>query len=347
MRDLRDREAARERIHHQAHHDALTGLPNRTAFMERLGELIRTARSRSKWGNAPIESMALLFIDLDHFKRVNDSLGHLAGDVLLRTVADRITGSLGPNDLVARFGGDEFMVLLTDLPDRQHVDQLAIDLLNAVQAPISVESWPLTVTPSIGIALFPQDGTTPEALVKNADTAMYQAKARGRAHHCFFDPVMASNAYADLVVEGELAQALERGEFELYFQPQVHASRRALVGAEALIRWNHPERGWVSPTEFIPIAEELGLIGQIGEWVLRTACSEAVKWPSRTKVAVNISPAQFTPALPALIINVLSNCGLPAERLELEITEGVLLKDDDNVRVIIERLKSIGVRLAL
>jgi len=260
VRDLRDRHAAQARIHHLAHHDTLTGLPNRSAFMEHLEHLIIGAREGES-------QLALLFIDLDHFKRVNDSLGHLVGDTLLRTVASRITASLRTTDVVARFGGDEFMVLLPNVAQRADVQEVAHKLLQAIEAPLHAEGRPLSVTASAGVALFPHDGDSSEALIKHADTAMYLAKARGRAQYRFFDPAMASSAYAALVMEGELGQALQRGEFELYFQPQVSARDASIVGAEALIRWHHPTRGLLQPGEFIPVAEQQRLMLPIGQWV--------------------------------------------------------------------------------
>jgi diguanylate cyclase (GGDEF)-like protein/PAS domain S-box-containing protein len=351
VRDLRDREAARARIHHQAHHDALTGLPNRTAFMERLDNLIAASRSNSRKGDA-VQSMALLFIDLDHFKRVNDSLGHLAGDVLLRTVAKRITGCLRQSDLVARFGGDEFMVLLPQMSSRAEVEDVASKLLSEVEAPVYVESWPLSVTPSVGIALFPEDGTTADALIKNADTAMYQAKARGRASCCFFTPEMASNAYADLVMEGELAQALERGEFELYFQPQVRADRRALVGVEALIRWHHPTRGLLMPDDFIPVAEQQRLMLPIGQWVLREAARAATLWQQQGlqvgPVAVNLSNVQFqSGGFVEAVATLLAEEGTQGAWIEFELTERMLMDDLPGVQRRLRQLSALGILISV
>lgn len=351
VRDLRDREAARARIQYQAHHDALTGLPNRTAFMERLGNLIAASRSGTQSGQA-VEAMALLFIDLDHFKRVNDSLGHLAGDVLLRTVAKRITSCLRQTDLVARFGGDEFMVLLSHGGSKEEVQEVASKLLSAVEAPVSVESWPLSVTPSVGIALFPQDGTTADALIKNADTAMYQAKAQGRASYCFFTPEMASNAYADLVMEGELAQALTRGEFELYYQPQIKADTGDLVGVEALIRWHHPTRGLLLPDEFIPVAEQQRLILPIGQWVLRQAVREAVHWHAQGlsigPVAVNLSNMQFqSGGFVDAIAQILAEEGATGDLIELELTERMLMEDLSGVRRRLSQLSAMGILISV
>ena len=351
VRDLRDREEARARIQYQAHHDALTGLPNRTAFMERLDNLIAASRANTQQGQV-VEGMALLFIDLDHFKRVNDSLGHLAGDTLLRTVAERITSCLRQTDLVARFGGDEFMVLLQHGGSKAEVEEVASKLLRAVEAPVIVESWPLSVTPSVGIALFPHDGTTADALIKNADTAMYQAKAKGRAGYCFFTPEMASNAYADLVMEGELAQALTRGEFELYFQPQVKAQSGDLVGVEALIRWHHPTRGLLLPDDFIPVAEQQRLMLPIGQWVLRQAVRAAARWHAQGlnmgPVAVNLSNMQFqSSGFVDAVAQILAEEGATGSLIELELTERMLMEDLCGVRRRLAQLSSMGIMISV
>lgn len=345
VRDLRDRHAALARIHHLAHHDALTGLPNRSAFMEQLDHQMQVAQRADG-------SLALLFIDLDHFKRVNDSLGHLAGDTLLQTVAQRITGVLRSADRVARFGGDEFMVLLSGDPAREVVAEVARKLLAAIEAPVHAEGRPISVTPSIGIAMFPGDAETPAELVKHADTAMYLAKARGRATLQFFDPSMARGAYDALVLEGQLAQALERGEFVLHYQPQVRASDGMLVGAEALIRWQHPQRGLLRPDAFIPIAERQRLILPLGRWVLREASRQACAWREAglvdVPVAVNLSTLQFQSVdFVASVAEVLRETGLPGELLELELTERMLMEDWHEVRDRLGELKALGVQLSV
>ncbi len=345
VRDLRDRHAAQARIHHLAHHDTLTGLPNRNAFMEYLDHLMIGARET---GN----QIALLFIDLDHFKRVNDSLGHLVGDTLLRTVAARLTASLRATDVVARFGGDEFMVLLPQVAHRGAVEEVAQKLLKAIEAPVHAEGRPLSVTASAGIALFPNDGDTPDRLIKHADTAMYLAKARGRAQFRFFDPAMASSAYAALVMEGELAQALERGEFELYFQPQVSARDDTIVGAEALIRWHHPTRGLLLPGAFIPVAEQQRLMLMIGEWVLRQAVRCAARWHESglvvAPVAVNLSTMQFRSThFNESIARVLQEEGVDGRLIELELTERMLMDDLPEVSAKLLRLAEIGIRVSV
>ena len=349
VRDLRDRHAAQARIHHLAHHDALTGLPNRAAFTEQLEQHLLLGRRNGA-------HHAVLFIDLDHFKRVNDSLGHLVGDTLLRSVASRITASLRATDLVSRFGGDEFMVLLSGLADggqhRFDAEEVAQKLLASVGAPIDADGRPLSVTPSIGIALYPEDGATPEELIKHADSAMYLAKARGRANYQFFDRGSLGSAYADLVLEGELAQALERGEFVLHFQPQVHAKSGALVGAEALVRWNHPERGLLLADEFIPLAETRRLMLPIGQWVMAEAVRCALHWQRAglvvAPVAINLSSVQFESiGFVEAVAQVLPAEGVASGLLELELTERMLMDDMASVKRRLEQLKALGFSISV
>ena len=350
VRDIRDRHAAQARIHHLAHHDALTGLPNRAAFMARLAQQMVHAP------NGGEARLALLFIDLDHFKRVNDSLGHLVGDTLLRTVAARIGASLRATDFVSRFGGDEFVVLLAGLASgaqqRADAEEVALKLLASIGVPVEAEGRPLSVTPSIGIALFPLDGSTPEELVKHADAAMYLAKARGRAKHLFFDRGTANSAYAEMVMEGELAQALERGEFVLHFQPQVRARDGGLVGAEALIRWNHPERGLLLADAFIPLAEQRQLMLPIGQWVLAEALRCALHWRAKglvvAPVAVNLSSVQFhSIGFVEAVSQVLPADGSARGLLELELTERMLMDDLGEVKQRLVQLKALGLQISV
>jgi len=345
VRDIRDRQAAQARIHHLAHHDALTGLPNRMAFIERLEHLTRSARA----GEA---QLALLFIDLDHFKRVNDSLGHLAGDRLLQNVAARISACVRATDLVARFGGDEFLVLLVGMTGRRQVEEVARKLLLSVEAPIEIEGRPISVSPSVGIALCPEHGESPNELIKYADAAMYLAKSRGRANFQFFSPGMGLAAYSALVMEGELAQALERGEFVLHYQPQVRAADGSIVGIEALIRWNHPTRGLLLPDEFIPLSEQRRLMLSIGRWVLLEAARCARHWQQTagadTPVAVNLTSMQFhAPGFVEIVANVLRETGLPGHLLELELTERMLMADLASVKAMLLQLKALGIRISV
>jgi diguanylate cyclase (GGDEF)-like protein/PAS domain S-box-containing protein len=344
VRDLRDRHAAQARIHHLAHHDALTGLPNRMSFMERLGQQIELARVSGT-------ELALLFVDLDHFKRVNDSLGHLIGDALLQTVAARISASLRTADLVARFGGDEFIVLLTDAT-RDDVAEVAHKLLRVIEVPVDAQGRALSVTPSVGIAMFPHDGGTPTELIKNADLAMYIAKSRGRANCQFFDPAVAGAADAALVLESQLGQALQRDEFVLHFQPQVRAGDGTLAGIEALIRWLHPERGLLLPDAFIALAEQQPVMLPISQWVLRSAARAALEWRSRgligVPVAVNLSSMQFRAnGFVDAVAQVLRDEGVPGEWLELELTERMLMDDLGAVKRTLNQLKAMGMRISV
>ncbi len=349
VRDMRDRHSALARIHHLAHHDALTGLPNRASFMEHLTHSMRAADETGS-------KLALLFIDLDHFKRVNDSLGHLVGDTLLRTVAERFTASLRATDVVSRFGGDEFMVLLPGLPGSdahaRDAEEVAQKLLAAIGAPLDAEGRPLSITPSIGIALYPGDAATPEELVRHADAAMYLAKSRGRANYKFFDGGTAGSAYAELVLEGQLAQALERGEFELYFQPQVCARDGRLAGAEALLRWHHPQRGLLGADAFIGVAEQRQLMLPIGQWVIAQAARCAGRWRKMglrvATVAANLSSVQFQSAgFLDLIEQLLPTEGLQPGMLELELTERMLMDDLPKVRERLGRLQALGVKISV
>ena len=345
VRDIRDRIESQAAIHHLAHHDALTGLPNRPAFTRRADELLGQAAAN---GHVP----ALLFIDLDQFKRVNDSLGHLAGDQLLQTVAARIIATLREADLVARFGGDEFVLLLAGNPSLAAVQEVAAKLLSAIGDTLEVQGAKISVTPSIGVAMFPKHGRTPAELVKHADTAMYQAKAEGRARCRFFEPAMAAAARAELEMESRLAQAVRDQEFVLHFQPQLALADGALLGVEALVRWAHPERGLVMPDEFIPLAEARRLILPIGQWVLTESLRCAVRWHAAglidVPVAVNLSSLQFRmPGFVASVQRALTELGAQGRQLELELTERMLMDDLAMVHEALAHLKAMGVTIAV
>ena len=345
VRDIRDRVEAQARIHHLAHHDALTGLPNRGAFIERANVLLAQAQAS---GQRP----AMLFVDLDHFKRVNDSLGHPAGDKLLQTVAERIIGTVREADLVARFGGDEFVLLMAGAASEAAVAEVAAKLVAAIGAPLRVEGASISVTPSIGVAQFPEHGQSAAELIKHADTAMYRAKARGRAGFEFFRPAMAEQARAELAMESRLTQAVQGHEFVLHYQPQLRLGTGELVGIEALVRWQHPELGLLLPDQFIPLAEARRVILPMGEWVLATALRQAVHWhqtgQARVPVAVNLSALQFQAQdFVATIEQALSRAGASGDMLELELTERMLMDDLAAVQTVLLYLRGLGVRLAV
>ena len=339
--DVTERKQAEARIAYMAHHDALTLLPNRVLFHERLDEALARVRRHG-------ESLAVHCLDLDHFKGVNDTLGHPIGDDLLKAVAQRLGACLRDSDLVARLGGDEFAIVQSPLRDPNEASALANALIETVSRPYEVRGHEVVVGASIGIALAPADGEAPDALLRNADMALYRAKAEGRGTAHFFEPEMDRRIQARRILELDLRKAFAHGEFELYYQPLINLSSNEVSGFEALLRWRHPERGMVAPAEFIPLAEEIGLIVPLGEWVLRKACSEAVKWPSELKIAVNLSPAQFrSRGVVQAVLTALAYSGLPADRLELEITESVLLGETDVNLATLHQLREIGVRISM
>ena len=340
IEDVTEQRIAAEKIAHMAHYDALTDLPNRTLFREQIErELGKVA------GGA---QFALLYVDVDEFKGINDSLGHHVGDELLKAIAGRIRACLKPGDLIARLGGDEFAVIQAGIESSTDVLAFVTEIHEAIRRPYHCLGHQLSTDASIGIALAPQDGADLDQLIKNADLAMYGAKAEGRRTYRFFVPEMDASAKARLSLEQDLRQALVNGGFEIHYQPLVNLHTGEVSGCEALLRWRHPERGMVSPVEFIPIAEDTGLINELGDWVLRTACNEAATWPAHVRLAVNVSPVQLKCDTLALrITGALASSGLEPWRLELEITEAVLIRDDEAALSILHQLRSIGVRLAL
>jgi diguanylate cyclase (GGDEF)-like protein/PAS domain S-box-containing protein len=344
VRDMRGHIEARSRIAFLAHHDSLTGLPNRAAFIDQAQALLSVAQTN---GRRP----AMLFIDLDNFKRVNDSLGHLAGDTLLQTVARRITGTLRSGDLVARFGGDEFVVLLSGDTPPAAVIEVSNKLLAAIGEPLEAGGATISVTPSIGVAIYPEDGRNSDELIKHADTAMYHAKSRGRANCCFFELAMAESAMAELAMESRLAQAVREPEFVLHFQPQFALRDGALVGCEALIRWAPSGRSLVQPDQFIALAESRRLMLPIGRWVLREALQEARRWRDAgiaLPVAVNLSTLEFqTAGFVEMVSQALAEAGVEGRLLELELTERMLMDDLPVVREALGRLKALGVSIAV
>jgi diguanylate cyclase (GGDEF)-like protein/PAS domain S-box-containing protein len=338
--DITERMRAEEQIRHLAHYDALTDLPNRALFHERL---------RQELAQATVERrLAVLYIDIDEFKSVNDSLGHMIGDELLKSVAQRLGACIESSDFVARLGGDEFAIVKTAVKDPADVADLATRVLETIRAPYDCLDHQVTSDASVGVAIAPQHGTDLDQILKNADMAMYAAKSAGRRTWRFFEPSMDAHVRARRQLETDLRRTIADEALEVYYQPCLNLQSNRITGCEALVRWRHPERGMVSPAEFIPLAEETGLINEIGEWVLAKACAEAATWPDAINVAVNVSPVQFRSGTLALkIVAALAASGLPAHRLELEITEAVLIRDDDAALEILHQLRAIGVRIAL
>jgi diguanylate cyclase (GGDEF)-like protein len=328
-----------------AMHDSLTGLANRVLLRQRLAQSIENARRKRGM-------VAVVFLDIDHFKVINDSLGHSMGDALLKTVADRLSWSVRETDTVSRLGGDEFVVVLTDQTDLQHVLRVTQKLADAISQDVAIKSHQVTVTTSVGVSVFPQDGEDGETLMKHADAAMYRAKSEGRNNIQFYTREMHDHATQRLALEAGLRRALERGEFFLNYQPQVDLKTGRIVGVEALVRWRHPELGIVSPADFIPLAEEIGLIVPLGEWVLRTACAQSKRWNQaglpRLTMSVNFSMRQFSRNdLPLILAAVLRDTALQPDLLRIELTESSMSFDVERAIVTMTQLKELGVELSI
>ena len=338
--DITEQRQQEERIRHLARHDALTQLPNRVQFLEEM--------AAAEPGLTRGEHIAVLCIDLDHFKSVNDTLGHSLGDKLLQQVSARLWGATRETDLLARLGGDEFALLLRAIDNPAEAATIAERIVKAMANPFIIDGHQLVIGASVGIAMAPQDGETSEILMKNADLALYKAKNEGRSTYHFFEPGMDAAIQKRRAIEAGLRLALAKGELRLVFQPLVGLKENRITCLEALLRWDAPDRGTISPAEFIPIAEETGLIVQIGEWVLREACRTAMSWPADVRVAVNLSPVQFkNKRLYETVEAALRDSGLPATRLELEITESLLLADNEPTLRTLHQLRALGVRISM
>jgi diguanylate cyclase (GGDEF)-like protein/PAS domain S-box-containing protein len=339
--DITERRKAQARIAHMAHHDGLTNLPNRELYQDRLRQALEQAGPGKK-------RVAVLCVDLDLFKNVNDSFGHPMGDRLLKQVADRLRSDVRGNNLAARLGGDEFAVILASDVSPNEASDYATRLIEILSAGYDIDGVEVVIGASIGIALSPGDGTTSEELMRNADMALYRAKSDGGGVHRFFEREMDRQAQKRRDMEVDLRHAFANGEFELHYQPLVDIAADRISGFESLLRWRHPEKGLISPADFIPVAEDIGLIAPLGEWVLREACSKAVKWPAEVKVAVNLSPVQFrTRNLVQVVISALANSGLSPRRLELEITESLFLAETEANLAILHQLRELGVSISM
>ena len=336
---------AQRKIQHLAYHDSLTGLPNRVLFMDRIDQAISRAHREQ-------EQFALLFIDIDHFKVINDSMGHAAGDLLLNIISQRLCETLRKSDTVARIGGDEFTVIIEGLEDAEHVISVTKNILSSLDVPLDVNGQEIHVGGSIGIAVYPQDGENFGSLLKNADTAMYKAKEQGRNTFQFYASEMSHKAMHRLELENELRAGLKKKEFIVYYQPKINLLNNICTGVEALIRWNHPKRGFIAPNDFIPLAEELGLITQLDKWVMKTACVQFQKWNSAglslENLSVNISARHFKEGgLTDYCQLILDETQITAENLEIELTESALVDNYDSAKRILNEVHQMGIRIAL
>jgi diguanylate cyclase (GGDEF)-like protein len=339
--DVTEARKAADRIEHMARHDALTALPNRLQLTEELG--VALARAKAESGQC-----AILLIDLDRFKTVNDSLGHVAGDHLLQQVSARFAPLISPDMMVGRLGGDEFALIIPSAPDKLAVKTLSLECIEALKEPFLYNDQHLFVGASIGVALGPVDGGSVEELIRNADLALYRAKGEGGNKICFYEPSLHADAEERRKIELALRAALDEDEFSLVYQPVVDAGTSRIESFEALLRWTNPVLGDIPPSKFIPIAEETGLLSRIGDWVLRTACTEAAQWPNSISIAVNVSPRQLQdPTFVLTLVSALSQAGLDAHRLELEITETVFLNVTPNTQRVLQQIRGLGVRLAM
>ena len=339
--DITEQRRSEVKIEYMAHHDALTDLANRVLLNERLEQALGRRIHRE-------QAVAVHHLDLDQFKAVNDTFGHHAGDKLLKIVADRLRALVRETDTIARMGGDEFVIVQAPITDPAEATALAQRIIGSISEPFDIDGHQAMIGASIGIAVGPGDGLIPDKLLRNADLALYRAKGDGRGTFRFFETAMDHQMQTRRIMEQDLRKALPSGEFELYYQPVVNLANNDISGFEALIRWNHPRQGLVAPASFIPLAEEIGFIVPMGEWVIRQACATAAGWPEDIRVAVNISAAQFrSPGLMQVIVGALAASGLQPTRLEIEITETVLLHNREATLAVLHQLRSLGVRIAM
>jgi diguanylate cyclase (GGDEF)-like protein len=339
--DITEQRRSEVKIEYMAHHDSLTDLANRVLLNERLEHALGRRIHRE-------EMVAVHHLDLDQFKAVNDTFGHPVGDKLLKIVADRLRGLVRETDTIARMGGDEFVIVQAPIADPADATSLAQRIIRLMSEPYEIDGHQAVIGASIGIAVGPGDGLRPDRLLRNADLALYRAKGDGRGTFRFFEPAMDQQMQTRRIMERDLRKALPAGEFELYYQPVVNLASNEISGFEALIRWNHPEKGLVAPATFIPLAEEIGFIVPMGDWVIRQACATAARWPGDLHVAVNISAAQFrNPGLMQVIVGALAGSGLHPTRLEIEITETVLLQNKETTLAVLHQLRALGVRIAM
>jgi len=338
--DITEQRQSEVKIEYMAHHDSLTGLANRVLLNDRL----ERALGRAQHG----KMVAVHHLDLDQFKAVNDTFGHPSGDKLLGVVAERLRLLVSESDTIARMGGDEFVIVQGGIADPADATSLAQGVIGLLSEPYDIDGQQAVIGVSIGISVGPGDGANPDKLLRNADLALYRAKSDGRGTFRFFEPAMDLQMQTRRVMEQDLRKALPAGEFELYYQPVVNLASKEISGFEALIRWNHPTKGVISPAAFIPLAEEIGFIVPMGEWVIRQACATAARWPDSMHVAVNISAIQFrNPGLMQVIVGALAASGLAPTRLEIEITESVLLHNKETTLAVLHQLRALGIRIAM
>ena len=339
--DLTEKRRSEQQVSRLAHYDSLTGLANRVQMSQALEQILAAPSGRER-------ACAVLMLDLDRFKHVNDTLGHPAGDALLKQVAQRLERAIGGAGRCGRLGGDEFQVIVPGDQTRSMLGHVAQEIISSLSQPYTIEGQSVVIGASVGIALAPEHGSTSEELIRNVDLALYAAKDAGRGVFRFYAEDLHAAAEERAELEQDLREAIAKGQLELYYQPVVYAATEKIVGFEALMRWKHPKRGWVSPAKFVPIAEDAGLIDRIGQWALRTACADLARWPRAIRCAVNVSALQFAnPDLPTIVANALAHSGVAPSRLELEITESVFLNDSSGTDAMFKALKRVGVRLAL